>query len=75
MSTSDTKRKDIEDFKSHYITEEMLASFLQQVNLSSSGDEEEVIMETWPTTKRSNMAFWMILLIFNSIPTSPSFVT
>lgn len=40
MTTSDTEPKDIKDFKSIYISEEIIASFRQYVNLYSSSDEE-----------------------------------
>lgn len=40
MATFDTKHKYVEDFGSHYIIEERIASFRQHVNLSSSDDEE-----------------------------------
>lgn len=54
MVASDLECKDVEDFKSYYISEETIGLFRQHVNLSFPDDEEEVIIEACYTIERSN---------------------
>lgn len=45
MVTADTKPGDVRKIESHYTIDKQIASFRQEVNFSSSKDEEEVILK------------------------------
>lgn len=55
-TTSNIECRDVDNIETYYITKEMIASFQQHVNLSSSGDEEKVILEMCSSVKMVNMA-------------------
>lgn len=55
MTTFNPKLKDIMEVESHYTIEYQVASLQQQLNLSSSSDEEEVILEACYSTEKANM--------------------
>lgn len=55
MVSYNPEHKGIENFETHYISEERTTFFRRHVNLSSSSDEPEVIQEVRSMTKRANM--------------------
>lgn len=56
MATSDPEHKCVMDFKTYYTSKERITYFQKHINLSSSDDEEEFILEVYSTVKGANMA-------------------
>lgn len=47
MATNSLKHLRVEDFKTLYTTKEYVAAFCKSINLSTSGDEEDVILKPY----------------------------